>query len=232
MAGIVSFRYKNLAQIGYNYPDKPACYSYQTTDTLSQVIASGYFNDSRAQLREGDFIFLNCSDATQLLSVTSSTSAEISENNSFGWADYADTTYTSGSPLAVLADTDTVLPNDGLGGNQSQEPPGVTMYDGSVITGRNGDGLLFTLEMKVVPTNGAATYIEVWIDIGGAVGELYRRIATFPKGQDVERTITLTTAGYTLDTWEQNGATVYVRCNGTCNIYDIRYILTRTHKAR
>ena len=149
-----------------------------------------------------------------------------------GWADYADGQYTSGSPFSLAANTDTALPNNAATIIDSQKPADVTtFYDGSVITGRDGDGLLINLDFKVVPQSGAATYIETWIDIGGAVGELYRCPASFPKGAGEVRSITQSTAAYTLNTWEANGGTVYVRSNGPCEIYDIRYVLFRTHKA-
>lgn len=147
-----------------------------------------------------------------------------------GWADYADTQYTSGSPLSVLANTDTLLPNDGLGGVKTYEPPDVTLYDAGTqkITGINGETRLWTLDCSVLPTSGGTTYIEFWLDIGGTVGELYRRIVSFPKGNGVIRPVTLTTFIYTLDTFEANGGSVYCRANGSCNIYDIRFILART----
>lgn len=64
-----------------------------------------------------------------------------------GWADYSDTQYTVGSPFAVVADTDTILPNNGLGGPKTQEPDGETLYSAGKITGRNGDGILITVDM-------------------------------------------------------------------------------------
>lgn len=149
-----------------------------------------------------------------------------------GWADYADTQYTQGSPFALAANTDTLLPNNGLGGVKTQEPEGVTMYADGKITGRNGDGLMITVDMKVTPTNANTTLLEVWFDIGGSIGQLYRRPISFPKGQGVQIGVNFTVAGFTLDTWEANGAQVYVRANGTCNIHGVRYVLTRTHKAK
>lgn len=136
------------------------------------------------------------------------------------------------SPFSILADTDTVLPNNNGSTITSQVPSDVaTFYDGSVITGRNGDGLLITVDMVAKPTEVATTSLEIWFDIGGAIGELYRRIVTFPKGNGVGRPINFTTNVYTLGTWEANGATVYARANGACDIYDIRYVIARTHKA-
>lgn len=150
-----------------------------------------------------------------------------------GWANYQDTQYTDVSPFSILADTDTILPNNAGSTLDSQKPADIaTFYNGSVITGRNGDGLSITVDFVAIPTSAAATTLETWLDIGGSVGELYRRIVTFPKGSGVSRPINFTVNGYTLDTWEANGATVYVRSNGPVDIHTIRYLLTRTHKAR
>lgn len=156
-------------------------------------------------------------------------------NDDSGWADYSDTQYTDGAPFLLAANVDTVLPNNGGAGVRTQAPLGVEMYKDGKITGRNGDGLAITLEMKGWPISGgggAASLLEIWIDIGGAVGELYRRPISFPKGVGITRTITFTTIGYTLGTWEQNGGTIYVRSDGDVELFDIRYVLTRTHKAR
>ena len=153
--------------------------------------------------------------------------------NGTGWAQYEDTVYTSGSPFSVSASTDTVLPNNKGNTLETQKPNDVTtFYDGTVITGRNGDGILITIDCTVEPTSGTATYAEFWLDIGGAVGELYRRIISFPKGTGVARPVNFTVSGYTLGTWETNGATVYVSSDGPIDIYGIRYVITRTHKAR
>lgn len=150
-----------------------------------------------------------------------------------GWANYQDTQYTSGAPFSVLANTDTILPNNAGSVIDSQKPADVaTFYDGSVITGRNGDGVLITVDMIATPTSAGTSTLETWFDIGGGVGELYRRIVTFPKGNGVARPINFSVSGYTLNTWEANGATTYVRANGTITIHDIRYLITRTHKAR
>lgn len=145
-----------------------------------------------------------------------------------GWADYADSTYTEGSPFSIAAATPTLLPNDGVNGVKTYEPEGFTMYTPGPpgkINGIEGTMLSITLNCVVEPTNVGTTYVEFWFDIGGSIGELYRRIVSFPKGNGAARPITLTTTVYTLDTWEANGADVYVEANNTADIYDIRYVL-------
>lgn len=148
-----------------------------------------------------------------------------------GWGSYADTQYTSESPFSLPANTDTALPNNKGTTIETYKPKDVTtFYDGSVITGREGDGILITVDLIVTPSGPTASSIDLWFDIGGAIGELYRRPVSFLKGSGVDNPINFTVSGYTLDTWEANGATVYARANGACTIHGIRYVISRTHR--
>lgn len=38
----MSFRYENFKQVGFNHSGSPACFSYNTSDTLAQVQATGH----------------------------------------------------------------------------------------------------------------------------------------------------------------------------------------------
>lgn len=155
-----------------------------------------------------------------------------------GWGAYADTQYTQSSQFAVTAVT-TNLPNNKGSVIESQKPTDVTtFYDGTTILGRNGDGILITVEFFITPTNANTSLVEVWLDLTGGTGtpanlaNVYRRPFTFPKGTGVERKISFTVAGYTLDTWEANGAVVKILTDNTATVYGASCIITRTHKAR
>jgi len=150
-----------------------------------------------------------------------------------GWATYTDTTYSVGSPLTVIADTDTVLVNNAGSKIESQIPTDVTsFYDGSVITGRNGDNIDLMIYFKATPS-AINQYLDIWIDIGGSVGELYRHTFSFPRGSGVERGVLYSIpSGYTLDTWEANGATVYIRTDASLTLYGTTFNIDRSHKAR
>lgn len=150
-----------------------------------------------------------------------------SQNNWHGWGEYVDSTYTSGSPFSISGNTDTQIPCDAVAANLGREPSDVTLFSAGKIQGKNLELRLITLNMKVKPTNVGTTLVETWYDIGGAVGELYRRPITFPKGNGVERQIVQTTLVYTADTWEANGATPYMRANGSFEVYDVRFIIRR-----
>ena len=151
--------------------------------------------------------------------------------NNAGWAQYADTQYTVSSPFSLSADTDTLIPNNSGATITTYLPSDVTsFYDGSTISGRTGDSGNITVTFKALPTSANTTFIEVWFDIGGSEGELYRTLFSFPKGNGVLRTISLSQGYYNLSTWEANGATMYVRSNGTANIYGVRYVIDRTSR--
>ncbi|WP_235298217.1 hypothetical protein [Portibacter marinus] len=152
-----------------------------------------------------------------------------------GWADYADTTYKESSPFALAGGVKVTLPNNAEKIVDFQKPLDVpTFYDkdNSIITGRNGDGINIVVEFKVKPTTASSTRITSAIDIGGAVGEIYIRDFILSKGQGVEHHFLTSFSGYTLGTWEANGGQVRVISTDAVEIYDIRFVITRTHKAR
>lgn len=155
-------------------------------------------------------------------------------NRQSGWASYADTQYPdAGSAFTVSANADTPLPNNAGAIIDSQKPSDITtFYDGSVITGRSGDSLDVMIYFKAVPSS-INQWLDIWIDIGGSIGELYRQTFSFPRGAGTERGILYALpSGYTLNTWEANGGTIYLRSDSTLSIYDINYNFDRSHKAR
>jgi hypothetical protein len=146
---------------------------------------------------------------------------------STGWAEYKDTNYTDGSPLQLAALTDTLVVNNGLSNIRAYEPAGTRLFQNGKITGRAGEAIIITIEFTAKPTNANTTYIDSWLDIGGSIPPLYKRTYSFPKGNGVARILTSTVLGYTLDTWEANGASLYMNAVNTCDIYGLRYIIAR-----
>lgn len=172
---------------------------------------------------------------SQLVSNNGLVSKVLPWNYNTGWADYTDQTYTTGSPFSLTAGTKYTLYNHADVIRDSQMPVDIdSMYSrtDSTITGRNGDGLNVLIEFKVRPTTATVTKLTVTIDIGGSVGEIYPRDFILTKGNGVEHYYVSSFAAYTLDTWETNGGKVKVQVDNAAEIYDIRYVLTRTHKAR
>ena len=205
-------------------------------NTAYQVRADQYNTSelSELQAEQGVIIYDKDTNSFKGRDNTGFKSFATSADAGLGWADYNDTQYTSGSPLSLTANTNTALLNNAGSTIKTYLPEGVTdLYDVATqkVLGREGDAYIITTEYKAVPTQAGTTYIETWFDIGGAVGELYRQISSFPKGQGQVRNITTSTLVYTLDTWEANGASLFIRSNRTANVYDIRYVIARVYMA-
>lgn len=152
-----------------------------------------------------------------------------------GWADYTDTTYTVSSPFSLTGGVKYTLYNHADIIRDSQLPSDVdSVYSrsDSTILGFNGDGWNILIEFKIKPTTATVTRVTVTIDIGGSVGEIYPRDLVLSKGNGEEHYYVSSFAAYTLNTWETNGGKVKVQTNAAAEIYDVRYVLTRTHKAR
>lgn len=147
-----------------------------------------------------------------------------------GWASYVDTEYTSISPFSVSGGVTTQLPNNAGTIVDSQKPSDITtFYTGSVITGRNGDSLDLMIYFKVLPSSTNAE-LDVWIDIGGSIGILYLQTFYF-RGASEKGVMYNLPSAYTLNTWEANGGTVYVKPSVNMDFWGINYNFDRTHKA-
>jgi hypothetical protein len=65
---------QNLALISAGYAtDKAQAYTYESTDTLATILASGYFDDEIDKLHVNDLIYITASDGNLLVYVTSVT---------------------------------------------------------------------------------------------------------------------------------------------------------------
>ena len=163
---------------------------------------------------------------------TQSVTKTVRTDKDTGWASYIDGQYSSGSPFTVSANTDTVLPNNAATVINGQIPTDVTaFYSDNKITGRSGDNLDIMIYFKAVPS-ATSQWLDIWIDIGGSIGELYRHTFSFPKGAGTSRGILYSlSSAYTLDTWETNGGTVYIRSNASLDVYGVNFNFDRSHKA-
>ena len=159
-----------------------------------------------------------------------------------GWGAYRDTQYPDDeNTFSVSQNTDTILPNNSATKIETQLPTDIDSfvetidlgtYEHSKILGRTGDSIDTLLYFKAIPSN-TNQWVDVWLNIGGDIGEIYRQTFTFPKGSGVARSVVYALPSlYNLATWEANGATIYVRSNHTLQVFDIRLNVDRTHKAR
>jgi len=168
----------------------------------------------------------------------------LNQKDNTGHAFYADTQYTELSPLSILADTDTLLPNNAaitIDENLPQDIqalPVPQFYDGAKVLGLEDDSMGGLLHFRAKPTSPAATYVEVWFDFTGGTGmpadiaDAARRIIAFPKGSGEERPINYVVIGSVGSAWADNGGVIKCRSNGPVDIYDVQYTINRLHKSQ
>ena len=155
-----------------------------------------------------------------------------------GWANYADGTYTSGSPLALTASTRVKLENDGTGG---------TTYTAQLPAGSSGlwdttndlvtpDDLDDSYDLRVVfninpdSINGV---LFIQLDIGSdPLGASSIVIADYEqvlaKGA-VEQGIIVTFPIFCRSTFLANGGTITLECDKDADVYDISVFLVKTN---
>lgn len=146
-----------------------------------------------------------------------------------GWAAYVHT----GADQVAVVGADTALLNDAGFAITSQLPNDLSaLYDGTRVTGREGDSVIVAAEMTFTPDDGQASNINVSIDIGGAIGKLYPQDFPITKGALEEHKISYVAPAYTLDTWEANGGVLTYQVDGPGTFSTVRYVIHRLHKAR
>lgn len=163
-----------------------------------------------------------------------SNSSSVSDKK-LGWAQYADTQYTSLSPLVILEGNDGILNINGGTTIKTELPTGITdFYDvttSKIIPVKAGDGFAYTLNFKAKTdeTFGVGT---LSVDIGGTQGKIFQRVFTFPKGQNIEHPFLFSTVGYQLTTFKTNGGILKITANsGNIYIYDIVLQIHKTYDA-
>lgn len=149
--------------------------------------------------------------------------------SSLGWAQYLDTQYTENSPFVVNEGVTSTLPNNAASSITQYLPEGVDgYYDGSVIRSvKEGETFAVSIRFKVKSSspNGA---VAVYLDIGGAVGNIVEDSRRLARGTGVENSFAIDFTTYALDTFLANGATVkFESITGNSSVYDINYVIVR-----
>lgn len=157
-----------------------------------------------------------------------------------GWGSYIDTQYTSSNPFVVTAGTTVTLPNNAGAGITSQLPTDVPsgFYDGARIQGANvGD--FYTLRVTIEAfssVNEGSFAIGLDISAAGDNSDVIAGLAVRTvrgSGSANVQTYSLALPYFTFSTFVANGGRLTIESiNGNTSIYDISYLIERTHKAR
>lgn len=156
-----------------------------------------------------------------------------------GWAQYADSLYTSSAKRAITASTRTKVTIDGAGAktDTSGLPTGVSaLWDttNNIITpAAVGDAYNILLNFKGAPdttdTTGAYRYVDMELDIGGGAGVIVSDARVF-----IKDTATMQFAfafpEFANATFLANGGSFYLTPSANASFWDFEVLIVRTHR--
>lgn len=152
-----------------------------------------------------------------------------------GWANYVDNGYTEGAPFTLAQGVTDTLMNHADSIISAQTPLDVTNFYNAAtqsLIGENiGDGYLLRISFAAKNTNNNG-WFSVSLDLGGGLITA-KDSRIFYKLQNTEQLFNIVIPYYTLNTFIANGARVMITAEeGDMEIYNIGYLIFRTHKAR
>jgi hypothetical protein len=151
-----------------------------------------------------------------------------------GWANYADSVWTEQSPFSILAGNTAVLDNNANTNIEAYLPIGVsTFYDGlnnKILAENIGDSYTISVRFRA-KTSINNDYFDIGLDIGGPMNFILTESKVFHKGINEEQIFNITFVVFSLNTFVVNGGQVKISAKtGNLSIYDIDYLIVRTHK--
>jgi hypothetical protein len=150
-----------------------------------------------------------------------------------GWGYYQNDTETSGAPLVLVAATPADLPNPADTTNENELPSDRTDFyetTGDTVTFGSVDELVEIEVQLTVEAVAATDWLDIWLEESGGT-EHGRTTFALPKGT-TPQTLVHRFAVAASALLVANGGTVRVESNDAVSVYDIRYLISRSHFTR
>jgi hypothetical protein len=165
--------------------------------------------------------------------------AALSGANPFtGFQIWADSQYVTGARRSISATTRTALTVNGLGSGNT----------GSTYTASGSGNWWNTSTNKITPTTlndfylcevsftlkipaGSSPYATVDFDVGGTTGILKEITHSVHKGAAVDEKMAFSMPVHAVADFKNNGATIYLTTSHAAELFDVRVMITRLHKA-
>lgn len=140
-----------------------------------------------------------------------------------------------GDEYQIPADVWTQLTNNGLGGPKTYESEIDPLYENGIVPGVNGRLILISLRMTfyvpkdTVKPRSPERFLSLALDIGTQADPWVILPHDLPVRQksDGPNDVNVTWFGYTLDTWEQNGAKIIAKPSAPATVSRLEYVITR-----
>lgn len=150
-----------------------------------------------------------------------------------GWARYRDTQYTNANRFSVSSAGSVILPNNAGAKIETDLPVGLTsLYNASTgkILGEDGSSGILTVDLVLIPTSSSTTYVDMWLDLGGSLTNVFPQTVTFAKGNNQAHNVVYTVGFYVGSTWEANGARVMIQTPDSLAVHSIGYTVQVIHR--
>lgn len=155
-------------------------------------------------------------------------------NQGGGWAFYTESTaITQGTAVAVTGSARTQILCDGLGvaTNITQIQDMAAPWASNKIAPELNCFYDIRLTFKGQIASGAGGhYIDVELDIGGAIGVNWESIDLFAKGAATEHAFQYSIPIFALSTFVSNGGTFYITPSVDMDLWDVRVLVNRTYQ--
>lgn len=145
-----------------------------------------------------------------------------------GWANIADSTYTSGSPFAVTSTTRTLLPNDGAGSATDSTRLAGIWASNKIAAAAVAVGDAY--EVRVIfkcQAAGTSQDVLIEFDIGGSVGSILGNNQTLIKGSGATNNIVIAAPVFVGSTFNTNGMEVYVTPSANMDFWDMGVVVVK-----
>lgn len=155
--------------------------------------------------------------------------------NGSGWALYRDTVNTSVTPLTLIAQQPTYIPNNAGVIFDTQLPTGVTSFYNTstqkITPAQRNDYYIITARFKAISSiNGS--FLDLGLDTQGLNGYIFKETLPFTKGAGVEQAYSYKCPGFVSANFLTNGGRIVATANnGNIELYDIEYQIARVHTA-
>lgn len=205
---------------------KNTAYRVHVEDVNQSVVDNVNIEDG-AMLRTDDYLYMGHNGQNVIVYPQGGV-------KSLGWARYLDTQYTEASPLSLVADTLTILPNNA--GTVIRSHSSIDFYQNGVnskIYGQNlNDVYMIAVEWKAQAANANQTHLNLSFQNGGGVIENLDVSLGYVKGNSITQVFHNTFQYYINQNFLDNGASLHIQSHGgTSTIWDIQYFIQRTQNA-
>lgn len=152
-------------------------------------------------------------------------------SNLYGWNHRKDSTYTSGSPLAISGGVKTLFPNDGLHAlTDVTRPLGITYSTSQFIPTKLNASYVIRVMAKVTAAASASVPYVLKVELeGGATPLVFAAQDIAIKGGGYVNDIAVSILFYTGSLNTDQPIKIYLTPDTAVNVYNLGYLIQRTY---